>query len=93
MAPGGGGDPLGDLALEHEHEALGPRLVAEHVVEDGARDVVRQVGHERPRARLDERRSSGDVEDVAVDEPQGRRVAGEALAQVLGQRGRRPRRR
>ncbi len=60
------GDPLGHLALDHQHEALRTGLAAQRVVQDRAGDVVRQVGHDVP-GRGDER---GEVlvERVALDE-------------------------
>ena len=61
MAPRRRGDPLGHLALDHEHEALRPRLIAQHVVQDGAGDVVRHVGHEGPGA-------AGHARDLDVQE-------------------------
>ena len=42
-------DPLRDLGLDHEDEPRRTRLAAERDVEDGARDVVRDVRDERPR--------------------------------------------
>ena len=34
MPPGRRRDALGNLALDHQHERLGPRLVAQDVVQD-----------------------------------------------------------
>ena len=81
IAPGSGCDPLGDLALEHEHEVLGPRRRPEQPVEHGARDVVRQVGDDvvRRRHEVDEVL----VERVALDETEPLLVdlAGERVPQ------------
>ena len=66
--PGRRGDPLGDLALDHQHHPPRPRRLAEERMQDRRRDVVRQVrdhviwrGHE-PGELL--------VERVALDQPQ-----------------------
>ena len=53
------GDPLGDLALDHQHAALGARRLAEQPVEDRAGDVVRQVGHDVVGRRDEAARSTG----------------------------------
>ena len=53
--PGRRGDPLGDLALDHQDEPLRPRRRAEQRVQDRAGDVVRQVG-DHVVGRLDEPR-------------------------------------
>ena len=76
MAAGWRGDALGDLALEHEHEALRPRLGAQDVVEDGAGDVVRHVGHQGPGRRHEV--AEVDVEDVGATQLETR-LAVEAL--------------
>ena len=72
------GDPLGDLALDHQHEPLRPRRCAEQGVQDRAGDVVRQVGDDVVR-RLDEL-DEVLVERVALDEAE-RVDALEPLAQ------------
>ena len=64
--PGRRRDPLGDLALDHQHEPVRPRRRAEQRVQDRARDVVRQVGDHvvRRRDEVDEVL----VQRVALDE-------------------------
>ena len=54
---GRGGDPLGDLALDHEDGPLRPRRVPEQPVEDRARHVVGQVRDDVVRRREQRARS------------------------------------
>jgi hypothetical protein len=51
LRPGAGGQPVGDLGLHHHQAALERGQQGEEVDEDGDRDVVGEVGHERRRRR------------------------------------------
>ena len=82
--PGRRGDPLGDLALDHQDEALRARRLAEQAVQDRAGDVVREVGHDVVR-----RRHEADevlVQGVALDEAQ---LAASRAGPRIGRAGRR----
>ena len=71
------GDPLGHLALDHEHGPVRARRLAEQPVEDRARHVVRQVGHDV--VRRGEQGRELLVEGVAFDEAQPAGRAGVGL--------------
>src|SRR5207249_790217 len=71
---GAGRDPFGDLALDHQDEALRPRTFAEQGMQDRAGDVDGQV-----RNHLVRRRHQTDqvlVERIAFDQSQRARRAG-----------------
>ena len=86
-----GGDPLRDLGLDHQDEAVRARRAAEEPVQDRARDVVRQVRDDAVRARHELGQLL--VERVALDEPQPAVVDrfGEALREVRAPARRRAR--
>ena len=53
---GRGGEPLGDLELDHDEHRPQRREALEHPQDHRHRDVVREVGHERGRRRAGQRR-------------------------------------
>ena len=66
--PGRGGDPLRDLALDHQHEPARPRGGTQEGMQDRARDVVRQVGDDV--VRRPDQVEQVLVEGIALDEAQ-----------------------
>ena len=64
-------DPLGDLALDHQHQPPGPRRLAQEPVQDRARDVVREVGDDV--VGLGHEVDEVLVERVALDDAAARR--------------------